>query len=520
MLLLQLFFLLVILFGVEASSCSIRKYGDKNIVCVCNETYCDELQRLLNISRNQVALYETNEDGDRFKSSLLYFTPNSETETVNITVDPSKQYQFILGFGGAFTDAAGINVKSLPDNLQELLFNSYFSQSGLEYNMGRVPIASCDFSTHPYSYADVDNDFELNHFELAKEDFLYKIPLIKRAISLSKDELLLFGSPWSAPAWMKTNNAMNGKGALKEDPEGKYYRTWANYFVRFLQAYKENNITFWGLTTQNEPSDGCLEDFAFQSMCFPAEKQRDFLKNHLGPILQKAGFGIDKLKLMILDDVRVFLPNWVDVVLKDKSAAQYVAGVAYHWYTESLMPHKLLDITHQKYSNVFYLATEACTGSYFFEFPKVSLGNWQRAERYAHDILNGLNNWSIGWIDWNLALDEQGGPNWVKNYVDAPIIINSTSNEFYKQPMYYALAQFSKCLPRGSYRIGLNLPSERGALKNLDIGAFQTPEDKRVLIVVNRGEVAVNFNMFDASKGYLNVTAKPHSVQTYEYLIR
>lgn len=512
MLYFTLFFFVVA--NTVSALCTPRSFGKFKFVCVCNQTYCDELELLTNISKDYSAVYETNEAGARFQSTTLPFSSKVDPGASVVQVNSSEMYQFILGFGGAFTDAAGINIKSLSIKLQEKVLLSYFSEKGLSYNMGRIPIASCDFSTYPYSYADIPGDFELKHFQLAKEDFLYKIPLIQKAASI-KENLLLFGSPWSAPAWMKTNNAMNGTGMLKGNPGGKYYQTWANYFVRFLQEYKKNNITLWGITTQNEPTDGCLSDFAFQSMCFPPEKQKDFIKLHLGPSLQKAGFGVDNLKLMILDDDRLMLPKWVETILEDNEASQYVSGIAFHWYLGFISPYKLLNITHSKFPNVFFLASEACTGSNPWEYPKVDLGNWERAERYASDIIQDLLNWSVGWIDWNLALNMQGGPNWVKNFVDSPIIINAEAEEFYKQPMYYALAQFSKCLPRGSYRIGLKIPDSVMKLKNFHIAAFQTPKDKKVVIAVNRNEDNVNFALYDPAKGYLSITVSAHGIQSY-----
>ncbi|XP_015911186.2 lysosomal acid glucosylceramidase [Parasteatoda tepidariorum] len=509
----SIFYLAIFIFCfVEGfgNPCKPHSFGSEKIVCVCDESYCDDLVLLSNYSG--AALYESNKNGARFESSILNFSSTKPSGVSLYTVNSSVMYQFILGFGGAFTDAAGINIASLSPKLQKSLLSSYFSKNGLQYNMGRIPIASCDFSTHPYSYADVKDDFKLEHFQLAKEDLLYKIPYIQSANALSKNQLLLFGSPWSAPAWMKTNGAMNGKGELIGEPGGQYYQTWADYFVRFLKAYEENNVTFWGLTLQNEPTDGCLTDFAFQSMCFPPDKQRDFLKLNLGPTLQKAGFGPNNLKLMIMDDARGLLPRWADIIMKDKEAAQFVSGVAFHWYYEDLMPHRILDITHGKHPSLFFLATEACTAYEPWVFPKVDLGNWERAEQYAHDIIQDLLNWSIGWIDWNLALDMEGGPNWVKNFVDAAIIVNSKSKEFYKQPMYYILGHFSKSLPRGSYRIALDVSKP---VENLEIAAFRTPEDKTVVIAVNRQNETLKFALEDNSKGYLNVKIRAHTIQTY-----
>lgn len=512
----QLFVVFLLLVGLECNPCQPRAYGDHNIVCVCNTTYCDDLYLASDIAPNQAALYETNKNGARFQLSVLNFSENADPHIPVLSANRSQMFQFILGFGGAFTDAAGINIKSVSPQLQKRIMNSYFSRNGLEYNMGRIPIASCDFSTHPYSYDDVAGDFDLKHFKLTKEDLTLKIPFIKQAMSLSNEQMLLFGSPWSAPAWMKTNNAMNGKGGLKGTPGGKYYKTWANYFIRFLKEYKAYNITFWGLTLQNEPTDGCVVDFSFQSMCFPPEFQRDFLKLDFGPALKKAGFTPENMKVMIGDDDRVILPKWVDKILEDPDAAQYVSGIAFHWYFEDFFPHKILDVTHGRHPDVFYLASEACAGSYPWEFPKVALGNWNRAARYARDIIRDLLNWSIGWIDWNLVLDMQGGPNWVKNYVDAPIIVNVGTDEFYKEPMYYALAQFSKTLPRGSYRIGFKVSPLSSALgSDMDVALFLTPQNQVVAIVVNNQDQNVPLTLHDPHKGFLKIIVSANSIQSY-----
>ncbi|KAG8193147.1 hypothetical protein JTE90_006978 [Oedothorax gibbosus] len=501
MLILNFLLFFVVFLGFECSPCKKREYGENKIVCVCDESYCDDLVLLSKVSSKQAAVYETNQAGARFESTLTNFSSAYISGVPVLSINRSSIYQFILGFGGAFTDAAGINIKSVTQKLQKILLNSYFSENGLKYNMGRIPIASCDFSTRSYSYDDVKDDFNLTQFKLAKEDFIYKIPYIHLAQSISQEDILLFGSPWSPPAWMKTNGASNGQGWIKGQPGGKFYKTYANYLVRFLQSYNENNITLWGLTLQNEPTDGCLEKFAFQSLCFPPDKQRDFLKLDFGPALKEAGFTPDNLKLMIVDDVRATVSRCTDVIMSDKEAAQYVSGIAFHWYYEEFNPHKLLDISHGKHPDLFFLPTEACTGSYPWEFPKADLGSWGRAERYANDIIKDLLNWSIGWIDWNLALDMQGGPNWVSNFVDAPIIVNVGTNEFYKQPMYYALAHFSKCLPRGSFRIGLNVTDDmNGAFSTFSIAAFQTPQDKIVVIALNRKDNPVPLVLHDPLK--------------------
>ncbi|XP_075534862.1 lysosomal acid glucosylceramidase-like [Dermacentor variabilis] len=417
---------------------------------------------------------------------------NQNNGTLLLVIDSSKEYQKVFGFGGAFTDATGINVKSLPTNMQDDVLKSYYSNEGIGYTIGRIPLASCDFSARKYTYDDTPGDFELTNFTLAPEDFDVKIPYIKKAMSLSSEPAWFFGSSWSSPAWMKTSNALEGRGFLIGEPGGPYYKAWAKYYVRFVQEYERHGIPIWGLTTQNEPTTGFLPGFRWQTLGFTAASQRDFIKLDLGPALAEAGYSADKLKVMILDDSRIVLPHWTDVVLGDPEAAKYVQGVAVHWYMDSFVGPRVLDKVHDSFPDKFILGTEACTGSAIKTEDNVKLGSWKRAELYARDILEDLNHWVSGWMDWNLALNVEGGPNWANNFVDSPIIVNASAQEFYKQPMYYALGHFSKALPRGSVRIDSQLQQshfleENSATStNLTYAAFRTPDSALVVIVLNR----------------------------------
>ncbi|KAH8041158.1 hypothetical protein HPB51_013818 [Rhipicephalus microplus] len=264
-----------------------------------------------------------------------------------------------------------------------------------------------------------------------------------------------------------------------------------HHYLRFVQEYERHGVPIWGLTTQNEPTTGFVPGFRWQTLGFSAKSQRDFVKLDLGPALAEAGYGVDKLQLMILDDSRLVLPHWANVVLGDPDAAKYVGGVAVHWYTDNITDPHVLDEVHDSFPNKFILGTEACTGSEKLE-EKVLLGSWERAELYAADILQDFNHWVSGWTDWNLALDTEGGPNWVSNFVDSPIIVNASAQEFYKQPMYYALAHFSKALPRGTVRIDSQLqqpspePVTNSNSTKLEYAAFKTPDSSLVVIVLNR----------------------------------
>jgi glucosylceramidase len=326
----------------------------------------------------------------------------------------------------------------------------------------------------PYTYVDKVGDVNLDTFSLQEEDTVYKIPYVEKAISLRATPIKMYASPWSAPAWMKSNNDLIGQGFLL--PE--YYQAWANYFVKFLDAYKDLGIEFWGLTAQNEPWDGTVANFSFNSMGWNSSTQREWIVNNLGPTLEAGGYA--DVKLMILDDQRPLVPKWAREVFQDERALKYVSGIGIHWYVDDFFPFpSALDQAHEEFPDKFLLYTEACNGDRPWDTEKVQLGDWDRGERYLHNILEDLNHWVVGWTDWNLALDMEGGPNWAENRVDAPIIVDPETDGgvFYKQPMYYALGHVSRFLSPGSVRVdldtGLN-PVEAVAFKRPDFNGWSS----------------------------------------------
>ncbi|XP_002122773.2 lysosomal acid glucosylceramidase-like [Ciona intestinalis] len=460
--------------------CASRMCNSDSVVCVCNSTYCDTISEVLLIPSGQAITYTSSKSGLRFAKQTLNFQSGTPSSGWNLIVNTTERFQKLIGFGGAFTDAAGINIASLSSEAQNYFLRSYFSDQGIGFNMGRIPMASVDFSTHLYTYADQPNDFEMKNFSLASEDFQYKIPYIKKAVEMSnRNSFRLFGSPWSAPAWMKTNNALIGKGSLIGRAGNKYHKAWALYFARFLEEYKANGVDIWAVTAQNEPIDGLAGNFSFQCMGWTAEHQRDFIKTDLGPTLHSRGHG--DVKVIIGDDQRLVFPRWAEVVLNDTSASQYVSGIGVHWYMDWILPISRISDTHKAFPDYFILGTEACSGAMPFQPDKVILGSWTRGQRYSMDIIQDLNHWVAGWVDWNLALDMEGGPNWVKNFVDAAIIVNAESDEFYKQPIFYHLGHFSKFLREDSVRISLHEENEESSLKHV---AFIDDEKSIVTIVL------------------------------------
>jgi glucosylceramidase len=452
------------------------------IECVCNSTYCDEFPPLGDLNAGEAAIYQSSISGKRFDRTTGKFssvkknlTPNTKSsKTITATFDTTKKYQKIIGFGGAFTDAASINLAKLSAGAQEQFIQTYYGDSGIQYTTGRVPVASCDFSTREYSYADTAGDFNMTTFALAEEDFKYKIPFIKRAREVSKNKLKLFSTPWAPPGWMKTNGEMRGQGTLKGDIGGEYYQSFALYYYKFFEAYHNQGIDFWGLTVLNEPFSGG----DWQLMRFNATQETAFVKKNLGPILRDNDI-TKNLKLMIYDDQRDKILPYINELLGDPEAAKFVDGIAIHWYLDNDYKPTVLSQVHNAHPGPFILPTEACT---YYAQPMA--GDWSRGLQYSYDIMGDLQNWATGWTDWNLAVNTQGGPNWVGNYVDAPIIVSNTSDEFYKQPMFYAMGHFSKFLQPDSQRV--DLTSNAATTDFFEGVGFVTPDNKNVVVFDNR----------------------------------
>ncbi|KAM9404925.1 lysosomal acid glucosylceramidase-like isoform 1-T1 [Salvelinus alpinus] len=497
-----------------SDECVARNFGHGSVVCECNSTHCDSIGSDTLPVLGQFLSFTSSKAGSRLQRGQGQGQKNSTGAVLRLTVVPYQKYQRIRGFGGAMTDSAAINILSLSPRTQDQLLRQYFSAQGIGYSVVRVPIASCDFSTHLYTYADSPGDYNLDNFTLAPEDTNMKIPLLQRAQALSPRPLSLLASAWSAPAWLKTNGALTGKGSLKGQPGGKEHKTWAKYYVRFLEEYAKYNLSFWAVTTGNEPSAGQMTNYSFQALGFTAEEQRDWVGLDLGPALHTSTH--PHTHLLILDDNRLLLPHWAKVVLSDVRAGRYIHGVGVHWYLDTLVPAELsLGTTHHLYPEYYLFGTEACAG-WSPTDRGVRLGSWERAEQYAHSIIQDLNHYVVGWTDWNLALDQGGGPNWVKNFVDSPIIVDHSRDIFYKQPTFYSMAHFSKFLWEGSQRVGVSFSQET----KLESSAFVRPDGSVVLTILNRSSSEVQFEVYDPAVGFISSSAPAHSLLTLAWNTR
>lgn len=513
-----IFSILIVDFLHGQSPCDIVTFIHGN-VCRCTENYCDRIVPLGIIPDQQAALYEsTSEHAGTHRLTRLNNLQFQSEANPNITnllqVDDAMTYQSILGFGGAFTDSSAIVAQQLSSNLQQILLEQYFGEDGLQYNIGRIPMAAADFSTSLYTYASVWNDFDLNNFSISM-DLATKIPFIKSAIAMSNETIYFFGSPWYAPDWLK--NASNPVGTLNGIPGDKYHRTWARYFSKFIDAYQSEGIPIWGITTQNEY--GQVKDF--HGLYYTSEQLADFIRVDLGPELR---LNHPSVKIMTYDDDMVLMFVKINqMIRRNTSVIEYIDGIAVHWYaTEDMTFPDFYEIylTKSEYPQFFYFPTEACEG-----YMKINqgprLGMWKRGIHYALSIIGDLLVGATGWTDWNLLLDLQGGPNWIQNFVDSPIIANTTNrNVFYKNPMYYAMGHFSKFLPRDSLRIELKIlkQDKQPFVEALKVICFKTPVNQRVIIALNHDPIHTqSVQVQDPNLGYLTLTLFPESMQTIVY---
>jgi glucosylceramidase len=429
--------------------------------------------------------------------TLQFVDKPQPTETeICVFVDASKTFQTMLGIGGALTDASAETFYKLPKEKQQELLTAYYDkQKGIGYSLARTNIQSCDFSSDVYSYV-ADRDLELKTFNI-DHDRKYRIPFIKQAIAAAGGKLTLFASPWSPPAWMKDNNDVLHGGKLKAE----YADSWAHFYGKFIAAYQKEGIPVWGLTVQNEP----MAKQKWESCIFTAIDERDFIKNHLGPILQKDGFG-DK-KLIIWDHNRDLIYQYAATILEDKEAAKYVWGIGYHWYetwTGSTMLFDNVRRVHETFPDKNLMFTEGCIEK--FDFSRVN--DWALGEKYGQSIIHDLNCGTVGWTDWNILLDEKGGPNHVGNFCFAPIIADTRSGSLIYTNIYYYLGHFSKFIRPGDKRIVSS--SNRDALLTT---AFRNADGKLVVVVMNATDNKLPYNLCIGNKAAA-VTSLPHSIST------
>ncbi|HVU96256.1 MAG TPA: glycoside hydrolase family 30 protein [Puia sp.] len=432
------------------------------------------------------------------ENGKLNFSPGRqplETEPF-VLVDPSVTFQSIVGIGGALTDASAETFAKLPkDKQQELLAAYYGMGTGIGYTLARTNIQSCDFSSGTYSYVQ-EGDSALKTFSVAHDE-QYKIPLIKQAIAAAGGKLKLFVSPWSPPAFMKDNNSVIDGGHLR--PE--FAAAWARFYVKFIKTYEAKGIPIWGLSVQNEP----MAKQKWESCIYTAAEERDFIKNHLGPTLAKAGMG--EKKLIAWDHNRDLVFQRASTILGDPAAAKYVWGIGFHWYetwTGGPMQFNNVQLTHAAFPSKNLIFTEGCKEKFSFD----SLHAWSLGERYGYSMINDFNDGTAAWTDWNILLDENGGPNHVGNFCFAPVHADTRTGELIYTNAFYYIGHFSKFVRPGARRIAVS--SNRAQLQTT---AFVNKDGSIAVLVMNSTDESIPYRLL--LKGQSAMTeSMPHSIVT------
>jgi glucosylceramidase len=466
----------------------------------------------------EIKVFETSEGGNKLKEITEFALLDN---TVQITINPEEKFQTITGFGGSFTEASASLLNRLSKAKRTEILEAYFGENGAKYSLTRTHINSCDFSLGNYSYASVEHDSNLVHFSI-KEDMDDIIPMIKEAMAISKDGFKIVSSPWTAPPWMKDNKDWRGGKLLPE-----YYDTWALFFSKYLNAYKTEGINIWGLTIENEPL-GCGNNW--ESMHYTPQEMNVFLKNHLSPQLKADGH---QVKVLGYDQNRDVLKQWADGMYDDADAKDLYDGMAVHWYASTYdYFEEALQYTYQKAPGKHIIQTEGCIDA---QVPKWKDDKWYwkkeatdwgwtwapedqkylhpkyaPVHRYAGDIIGCLNNRVDGWIDWNMVLDKQGGPNWFKNWCIAPVIVDTENDEVYYTPLYYTMAHFSKFMRPGAVKIGCEI-SDKGLMTT----AVKNPDGTIALAIFNPTEIEQSIEItINNKKASLSIHA--NGLQTVE----
>jgi len=487
----------VIVFLTLTLSCSETKSKPKEDNTQINsilpvKTYNNKILQVYTTAKDtELRLTKTSEQTFKNKVQPL------ETEVV-VFVNPEKTFQEFLGIGGAITDASSEVFSKLNETEQNRLLQSLYGEDGIGYNIIRTSIHSSDFGLGSHTYIE-EGDAELKTFSIEK-DRKKRLPFIKQAIDLIGNDLVFYASPWSPPAFMKTNNNMLQGGKLL--PE--FSQSWANYFVKFIKAYEEEGIPVWGLTIQNEP----MAVQRWESCIYTAEEERDFLKNYLGPTLEKEGLG-DK-KIVVWDHNRDLITDRANTIFEDPEASKYAWGIGFHWYetwTGGLPKYDNLKNINESFPSKNMLFTEGCQEG--FDVQKLQF--WPNAERYGNSMINDFNSGVVGWTDWNVLLNERGGPNHVENFCFAPIHANTKTGELIYTPTFYYIGHFSKFIKPGALRL-----STTTSRSNIESTSFRNKDGKIITVVMNKSDNEIKYKLI-VGNSQTQMKIAPRAIQSILY---
>ena len=476
---------------------------------------------------SNLTVWETNSAGEQLVQKTKFARVKKK---VLIEVNSKEQRQTLVGIGGSFTEATSSVLARMSKENRQKVIDAYFGPDGARYSLTRTHIGSCDFSKGNYCYDEVKGDTLLEHFSIGYDETTLLL-LIKGAQAVSRDGFKIVASPWSTPYWMKDNQGYVGGALLPE-----CQKVYANYLVKYLEAYKAKGVDIWAMTPVNEPYGNGNN---WESMFFDPKYEAAFVRDYMGPIFEKAGFG--NVKILGYDQNRGGIPEWVDAMYSDEATAKYFGGLAVHWYESTVdwLP-EMLNKAYQKAPGKLLIETEGCVDA---EVPHWKEDAWYWAcegtdwgwdwapdnqkylhpkyvpvFRYARDIIGCLNNWVAGWIDWNMVLDRQGGPNWAKNWCLAPVIVDPAADEVYFTPMYYAISHFSRFLRPDAKVLGVKVGGGEPTTieeksKAVMATAVRNPDGSLAVVVINQGNAPVGLDLAVDGKHY-KLSINKEAIQT------
>ena len=477
----------------------MNKYPKIALLAVVLLSTSISVAQAFSIASKKVIVYSTVQgEGQPMQlTAVLNFKTDKqplETQT-SIFIDPNQTFQTFLGIGGAITDSSAEVFARLPKSSQQELLTAYYDKNkGIGYTVVRTNINSCDFSSDTYTYV-ADGDKDLKTFNI-DHDRKFKIPLIKQAQAIA-GKVTFFVSPWSPPAWMKSNNNMLEGGSLLP----AYYQSWANYYVKFIEAYEKEGMPVWGLTVQNEP----MATQKWESCVYTADEEGDFIKQYLGPTLHNSGMA--SKKLIGWDHNRDLIYQRASTLFNDPETEKYLWGIGFHWYetwTGSNQNFENLKRVKEAFPSKQLMLTEGCVEKFCFDL----MNDWALGERYGLSMINDFNAGTVAWTDWNILLDEKGGPNHVGNFCFAPVHADTKTGKLMYTNSFYYIGHFSKYIKPGAKRI-----ISSASRTMLSSTAFQNPDGSVVVVVMNTSDQKLPYQLWVS--GYAAETvSEPHSIST------
>ena len=486
---------------------------------------------------------------------VQFYLDDSQDKAAQVFIDPAKTRQTVTGIGTSFTESSAFVLAHLPEAARRSVMAQLFSDQGANFSLARTPIGATDFSVEgKYDYASVPNDLDLEHFSIAEDRAGFNparypgvispdfdlLPMIDEALAIKKGQtdsaLRIIASAWTAPPWMKDIEEYYRPGTADNNYEGTggqlkpgYESVYADYLLRYLDAYAKAGVPIWGLTPVNEPEGNSGQ---WESMHFTAASQARFIEAHLGPKLQASAYA--ETKLLIFDQNRDRLEHWAETILSQPDVAQYVYGSAIHWYASTTNVYgDVLERVHTRFPDFDLIHTEGTIDDLGKPAPG-GIGDpvgftetnwfnndafwWQRratdwaytaswapkaedhpmytpVHRYARNIIGSLNHWVSGWIDWNPVLDARGGPNHVGNFCGAPIMVNLETQDVYFTPIFDVLAQFSRTIRPGDQAVTVSIQDNALPEDALHVGATLSPKGLISIQMLNTQTTALTVSL-------------------------